>query len=295
MKAKIGVALAVHNSCALTYRCLEALFRSNYDNLDVVVVDDGSQDGTGEILQQNYPSVKVLRGDGNLWWAGGTNRAIKACLHAGCDYVLLLNPDVFVEPETITCLLTVSQEYGDAIAAALVVQDNNPNLVWWAGSRWGPIKPWFPVWTSQYLYRAGTPRSALPQEPYFTSEAHGRGVMIPLCIFEKIGLYDEHCLPHYGADSDFSHRVRQAGFSIFVVPQAPVRLDTANTGMKMPTTLRQAWSGYWRYLTQRKNGEALRIWWQMLTRHVPAYAGIPSYLFILGQNTFRYWQRIIRQ
>lgn len=295
MKSKVGVAIAVHNSRDQTRNCLDSLLRSDCCNLHIVVVDDGSYDGTWEMLKRDYPSVVVLLGDGNLWWTGGNNRAIEACLEAGCDYVLLLNPDVILKPDTILQLLVAASKNPNTIISPVVVRHDRPKIVWWAGSRWQPLIPWFPlIWMNRYIFKAGTPVSKLPAEPFFTSEAHGRGVLVPGNVFKRIGLYDIEHLPHYGADTDFSFRATSAGFAILIVPQIRVRLHVENTGLKPTVTRQGALKGFGDYLTQRKNGEAIKVWWHITQRHLPWYSALPSYLAILGWNSYRYWSCIVK-
>ena len=294
-RPKIGVSLAVFNSREQTRACLTALLASTGVDLLPVVIDDGSSDGVAEMVAQFFPQVTLLRGDGNLWWSGATNLGIRHCLQAGCDFVLLLNPDVRVQPDTVASLLTVAKQVPPRIAAALVVRQDAPDRVWWAGSRWEPVTPGLPVWSSRYLYRSGVPVSSLPQSPFATSEVHGRAVLVPRQVFETVGLYDEIDLPQYGADVDFSHRVRKARIPMVVVPQAPVTLDTGHSGMAPVASLSQAGQGYWNYLTKRKNGEALHTWWVISQRHLPFYAVLPTYAALIGWGSVRYWQRVLRR
>ncbi len=294
-KNSVGIVIATYNKKLELKECLDHISESNWDSYQICVVDDGSTDGTREMLLQEYPDISRIRGDGNLWWAGATNKGIEFCLQNGCEYILLLNPDTLLLPDTISHLIKNSQLYGNAITASIVVFYDNFNIVWWAGSRWGPLKSWLPIWCNRYLYKSGVRLDKLPEKPYHTDEAHGRGVLIPREIFKSIGFYDKIKFPQYGADIDFSFRAKRAGFSIFVVPKAKVKLYTDSTGMKTPETFSRAIQGCWRYLVNRKNGEALRVWWDLLIRHVPFYAVLPSYVFIIALNTFRYWQRFLHQ
>lgn len=296
MTPQVGVAIAVHSGRESLRECLDALQKTEGLQLTIVVVDDGSTDGTTEMLCQDFAdTVEVLHGDGSLWWTGGTNWAVETCLRAGCDYILLLNPDVILEPSTIAQLLALASHNQDPIVAPVVVRHDIPEIVWWAGSKWQPLFPAFPfTWVSRYLFKAGTPTDDLPEEPFFTSEAHGRGVLVPTNVFDDIGLFDNEHFPHYGADTDFSFRARRAGYNILIAPQIRVRLHVQNTGLKAPATVRDSWRGYWGYLTQRKNGEALRVWWNLCLRHVPWYGVLPTYIFIQFLNAYRYWAAVVR-
>jgi len=291
----VGIVIATYNKKLELRECLDNIFKSNWNSYQICVVDDGSTDGTWGMLSNEYPDISRIHGDGNLWWAGATNKGIEFCLGNGCEYILLLNPDTLLSPDTISYLLKNSMLHGNVINASIVVFQDNFNIIWWAGSKWGPLKPWLPIWCNRYLYKSGVRLDKLPEKSYRTDEAHGRGVLIPREIFKAIGLYDEIKFPQYGADIDFSFRAKRAGFSIFVVPKAKVKLFTDSTGMKTPKAFYKAVRGYGKYLINRKNGEALRVWWNLLIRYAPFYAVLPSYVFIIALNTFRYWQRFFHQ
>ncbi len=289
----VGVAIAVHNSKDHLRACIDCLRASTHPRLHIVVCDDGSDDGTGQLLRDEYPEVRVVRGDGEQWWTGGTNRAVELCLVDGCDYVLLLNPDVFVTPQTIAELVAVAEAHPGSIAAALVLDRSDTGRVLWAGSRWGRVAPGVPVWTSRYLYKRGSAASSVPGRPYPTDEVHGRAVLIPASVLRHHGLHDDLHLPHYGADTEFSLRVHGAGVEMRIVPSASVTLDGGHTGIGGGTG--KAWSEYWRYLTDQKRGQALYTWQQIVTRHVPWYGQLPTWSFVIGLNSYRYWRRVASQ
>jgi len=300
-QTRIGVAIAVHNGWSVLEPCLERLTASKLDaGLHIVVFDDGSEDGTGERVAERFPEVHVVRGDGTFWWTGGTNRAVEVCLAAGCDYVLLLNPDVFVQPRTIACLLETSRAHGDAVCAAVVADRADPERIIWAGNRWGRVAPGLPIWTVRYLYRRGSPVEDVPEAPYPTSEVHGRAVLFPTAILRRFGLHDDLSLPHYGADTEYSLHLRTGGVPLLVVPDALVTLETATSGIgtggseESPWRLDEAANRYWSHLTDRKKGAQLRVWWTIARRHVPWYAGLPTFAFIIGVGSVRFWQRELR-
>ena len=255
--------------------------------------DDGSDDGTGAMLREEYPEVRVVRGDGEQWWTGGTNRAVELCLVDGCDFVMLLNPDVFVQPGTITELLSVAQAHPGSVTAALVLDRADEACILWAGSRWGRLAPGVPIWASRYIYKRGSASAAVPVAPYRTDEVHGRAVLIPADVLRRHGLHDELHLPHYGADTEFSLRLHGAGVEMRIVPSAPVTLDAGHTGIGGGTG--SAWAEYRRYLTDQKRGQALHTWGTIVGRHVPWYGRAPTFSFIIGLNTYRFWRRVAAQ
>jgi len=135
----VAALVAVHNRLSLTQRCLQSLVgASNGARLLIVVVDDGSTDGTTEWITEHFPEAVVLHGDGQLWFGGS--------VQAGLDYilqlmplpshVLILNNDSFMRPSSLDEMLVASQ--GDAVVAAAYWTEDlaQPNT---AGSRWSLV------------------------------------------------------------------------------------------------------------------------------------------------------------
>jgi GT2 family glycosyltransferase len=79
---KIEIVTPVHNRREETLQCLRSLARAESSGLDlhVIIVDDGSTDGTAEAVATQFPDVEIIRGDGSLWYTAGTNRGIQAAL-----------------------------------------------------------------------------------------------------------------------------------------------------------------------------------------------------------------------
>src|SRR5262245_56876861 len=98
----VAVVVPVHGRLPLTVRFLESFRRVSYPRRQVVVVDDGSPDDTSGRLARDFPEVKVLRGNGKLWWAGATNRGVRYALRHGFDYVLTANNDAVCHPDFLT-------------------------------------------------------------------------------------------------------------------------------------------------------------------------------------------------
>ena len=102
-----SVVAIVLNWCNedLTAACLRSVEMSTYPNLDILVVDNGSPDGSGDRLRARFPSCAYLQTGSNLGYAGGNNRGIELCLRSNPDYVLVLNNDM-VEKLIMTMLET---------------------------------------------------------------------------------------------------------------------------------------------------------------------------------------------
>lgn len=110
---KVAVLLTCFNRKKKTLACLKSFFAadkpSNY-SFEVFLVDDGSSDGTGEAVIKNHPEVMVIRGLGDLFWAGGMRLAWKTALNnKEYDAFLLLNDDVILYKDFIENLLTTEK------------------------------------------------------------------------------------------------------------------------------------------------------------------------------------------
>src|SRR4051812_39558360 len=87
------IVIPVHNRLRFTRECLDSLENNTVRADKIIIVDDGSTDGTKDVLNQWYPDVDVIRGDGNLFWTAAINLGISHALHLGADMVMTLNND----------------------------------------------------------------------------------------------------------------------------------------------------------------------------------------------------------
>jgi len=277
----VGIAIASFNRREHLKECLEAIYSNNYTEILTCVVDDGSSDGTWEMLNDDFPQVQSIRGDGNLWWAQATNKAIERCLDLGCEYVILLNDDCILQKDTILRFIRRSIEFPGVVIAPVVLDIHHPNKVWWAGSTWGPIRLFPFIWLIRQKYPHHTLMDTLPKSPYSTSEFTGRAVFIPKDIFEHLGLIDAETFPQYGSDNDFSLRVTVSGRKAIVDPSNRVFLYTEEAGQNFSGNLLTLPIRFFKLMFYRKHGEVARFWWRVLKRHAPWYAIFPSYIFVL--------------
>ncbi len=120
----------------LVLQTVPSLLAMEYPALRIVVVDNGSTDGTAEALAERHPEVLVVRTETNQWISGGLNLGIRQALEAGDDYLLILNNDIEVAPGMLREMVTVAESdpsIGCVGPKAYYFSDRN--RLWSAGGR----------------------------------------------------------------------------------------------------------------------------------------------------------------
>ena len=219
---KVFVVLPVHNRWEQTRKCLACLAGQTHGNLRVVLVDDGSTDGTRQHVEQEFPEVTVLEGDGTLWWAGGVNRGIDFVLREASseDFLLILNNDLAFEKTFVAdlCRESVERSRAALFPASVDKRTGEPAdtgfLVDWEGTRIVPAHK-----------GAG---GAAPTEPDAFST---RGLLLPVPVVSAAGTLRERELPHYLSDIEYTIRLRKMGLPIFRSKRVTTVLDTGTSGL----------------------------------------------------------------
>ncbi|MCP5046998.1 MAG: glycosyltransferase family 2 protein, partial [bacterium] len=194
--------------------------------LSIVVVVDGSTDGTRETIRSFFPDVIVIEGDGNWWWTKSVNEGCKLAVKNGANAVLLLNDDVQFRQNYLEALLGAVEKEPGAIIGSLNITAENQNRIYFSGAKglqwWSGKLLRYHRFLSIYNYNmTGLHKSiVLP----------GRGVFIPVRVFNEIGFYDEKALPQYKADYDFVLRAHKKKIKTLVSWDAIILVQVESTG-----------------------------------------------------------------
>jgi GT2 family glycosyltransferase len=201
----------------------------------VIVIDDGSTDGTGEMIEKEFPDVILLKGDGNLWWTGATNMGVEYALAQADqgDYILTLNDDTIVRSNYLRFLFDSALNYPNSLIGAISISNEDESTVVDAGVRIN----WL---TAKYTNLAGGRRyKDILHESSSIQKVDvlpGRGTLIPIEVFHKVGLYNFKRLPHYGADYEFSRRANMNGYNLLINYEAAVISNVKETGLNNRVT-----------------------------------------------------------
>jgi N-acetylglucosaminyl-diphospho-decaprenol L-rhamnosyltransferase len=216
---RIYIVIPVYNRKTLVERFLDRLNEQTFRDFTVIVVDDGSTDGTAALIVEKFPDVHVLRGDGNLWWTGAINLGIRhAMLHAVADdAILVINDDVEVDPDYLGFLYRLWQSMPDTLIGSVLVDINDPDRIVCGGPRvnWWTAKMWH-LNTGRRLSEFGKDYHA------DVSWLTGRGTLIPIGVFREIGLYNEKHFQQCG-DTELPARAKNRGYRLILSYGAVVK------------------------------------------------------------------------
>jgi GT2 family glycosyltransferase len=199
-----------------TLECLESLSKLTYKNRDIVVVDNGSSDGSAHAIAAGFPSVTLLQTGCNLGFAGGNNVGLRHVLATKADFVFILNNDTLVRSNVLEILLhEAEQRQGRAIVGALMLSTDPLFSVQFAGSVWEP---------DLCSFRSLQGKAYLdPSQPETIPSAYTQGsaVLIPIPAIRHVGLFDERFFLMY-EDSDWCYRARNYGYECLIATRATV-------------------------------------------------------------------------
>jgi GT2 family glycosyltransferase len=208
----VWVIVLTWNNYADTAECLESLRGLIYPNYRVLVVDNGSIDGTPKRTRATFPEVIVLENGANLGVPAGYNVGFRYALEHDADYVMMLNNDTIVDSELLTHLVAAAQSEPAGILVAVAYYYQNPGSIWSAGARYRRFPP--AVVMEKRLFS--------PNNGYHRLEyAIGCCILISRAAFERAGLLDE-TYRFMWEDLDLARRVHAAGLPILQVPDAKI-------------------------------------------------------------------------
>lgn len=175
---------------------------------EAVLMDDGSTDGTAAAVRARYPWVEVLEGDGSLFWNRGMHRAQERAMGQAADYLLWLNDDTELLPDSITLLLKTERTLrpGQGVIVVGSTADRETGRLTYGGhvapKRGRPF-------TYQRVWHE--------TEPVECHAMNGNVVLVPMRIARVVGNLDP-AFEHAMGDTDYALRARAMGYRVFVAP-----------------------------------------------------------------------------
>jgi len=255
-KPAVSVIIVNWNGRHLLDDCLGSLRAQRFLNFEIILVDNGSQDGSVEFVRERYPQVKLVQLTKNRGFAGGNNAGISI---AAGKYIALLNNDTKTDPEWLGQLIAVAE--------------TTPSAGMWASKILSYDDPVIIDNTGLMIYRDGLARGRGRLETDKGQYDEQGEVLLPSgcaalyrkAVLDEIGLFDEDFFA-YADDVDLGLRFRLAGWGCVYVPTAKVYHKYSSSS--------SAYSPLKAFLVERN-----RIW--VLLKYYPAELILVSPYFTL--------------
>jgi GT2 family glycosyltransferase len=283
MPARIAAIILNLNRCDMTSECIHSLAATNSQNLQIIVVDNGSSEDSVEVFRRRFPNMTVLPQSRNMGFAAGCNVGIRHAIAEGFEYVLLLNNDTFAAPDFVPQMLAAIQSNSRVAAVCPKIYfANSRQMLWYAGGD-------FSLWTGLARHRGW---KAIDQGQFDRqreiTHATGCALLVRCSALHEVGLLDEQFWA-YAEDLDWSIRFRKKGYGLVFAPKARLWHHDGATAVQAlgsgTQALRQFFSTRNMVFVARKHVS----WWQ-----IPSYA----FGFLINHIAFytflRIWKRDFR-
>ena len=207
----VSIIILNYNAGKLLLNCVESIKKSNYKNIEIIVVDNVSSDNSHVKCKEKYQEVKLIQNKENFGYCGGNNIGIK---HATGEFVIILNPDTIVQPDCIRELVSAYQEIGEGLFQPKILSLNEENIIQSTGNM-------IHIFGFGFARDKGKRDNRAEEKIEKIGYASGTCLFTSRKIFEKIGLLDEF-LFLYHDDLDLGWRAAQIGIDSYYVPKSKI-------------------------------------------------------------------------
>ena len=207
----VSIIVLNYNAGQLLLNCVDSLKKSTYTNLEIIVVDNISSDGSQTKCKEKFPNIRLIQNKKNLGYCGGNNIGIK---EAKGEYIVILNPDTIIEPNCIEELISAQNKFGEGLYQPKILSLNEENIVQSTGNM-------------LHIFGFGFARDKGEKDVDGRTEIQKIGYASGTCLFttrkviERIGLLDEF-LFLYHDDLDLGWRAAQIGINSYYVPKSKI-------------------------------------------------------------------------
>ena len=239
--------------------CLDSLSAQSFEAI-VIVVENGSTDGSQQFIAKNYQTVTLLQQEKNLGFAGGVNVGIRYAIDQGYDYVALFNNDAIADKYWLKNLQAAMDEPTTGMTTCTFMSIDKQHL--------DSTGDQFTVWGLPYPRGRGESSAKKYKLQTDIFAASGGASLYRVSMLKEIGLFDEDFFAYY-EDVDISFRAQLAGWKVKYIPEAIAYHDTGSTSRKI--------KGFTTYQTMKnlplvifKNVPAGLMWpilWRFMIAH----------------------------
>lgn len=222
---KVATVIPNWNGKKSLKACLDSL-SDQVEQTGIIVVDNGSNDGSADFIIENYPDVNLIRHERNLGFAGGVNSGIKYALNHSCEFVALLNNDASVDKDWLKNLLAAMEESPKTGIVTSKILDKSEKRLDSTGDTYS-------MWGLPFPRGRGEMDKGQYDEQTEIFGASGGASLYRIKTLQEIGLFDEDFFAYY-EDIDISFRAQLAGWQVRYQPKAIVYHSIGETSRQIP-------------------------------------------------------------
>jgi len=228
---RVFIIILNWNQLDLTLECIASLAGQDYENYTTIVVDNGSTDGSPDVILDNYPKVVMLTLEENLGYSQGNNIGMRYALEHGADYLFLLNNDTTVAPDMLRLLVDATEADPEiGMSGPTMYYFDQPNRIAAAGSMIDRQRGTFRHLDDGKI--ESEPNGPVKEVDFIVS----CGVLVKREVVDKIGLFDTRYFIN-GEDIDWGWKTQKAGYKVVYLPSARMwHKISATMGQASPST-----------------------------------------------------------
>lgn len=207
---KISVVIPTYNSWITLKECISSIQKQSFAAYEIIIVDNGSSDGTSEKVKTYFPKAKLITLKKNYGVTGGRNKGIDEA-SAKASYVLFFDHDMVANRRMLEELINAARlDSSIGIVTPKIYYDDDKRRIWSAGTG-------INLWTGQVLFRGGYDKGQYDQvEEVQVAPAV---LLVKKEVIAKVKIFDERYFATY-EDTDFCFRTKKLGFKVFYAPKA---------------------------------------------------------------------------
>lgn len=265
MIQKVYILLPVHNRCAVTERFIDCLATQTYSNYHLILIDDGSIDGTSEMVQAKIRCLTVIKGRGTWWWAGSLQQGISWMKLHGVneqDIVLFANDDITFDSNFLRKAVNIIGDLGATLLLPYLRDEKTGQ----------PQESGVEADLQKLTFKPAV-------SPDKINCLSTRGLFMRMADLQMVGGFHPRLLPHYLSDYEFTIRAHRKGLRLVTSADIAIQLDREQTGYR--SLERQGLIYFMRRFLSKKNVSNPIYWSTFILLAVPK-------TYILG-HLFKLW------
>ncbi|MCO6497491.1 MAG: glycosyltransferase family 2 protein [Chitinophagaceae bacterium] len=216
---RVAIIILNWNGKKFLEQFLPSVLNTQYENLEIVVADNGSTDDSVSFLKDHYPSIRVILLETNYGFAGGYNLSLQ---QIEADYFALLNSDAEVTPGWVKSIVDLMEsDYSIAACQPKILSFNDRNRFEYAGASGGWIDKWgYPFCRGRVFYYCEEDKGQFNNaiEVFW---ATGAAMIVRSSLFLEFGGFDDYFFAHQ-EEIDLCWRMKNKGYKIYVQPSSVV-------------------------------------------------------------------------